>query len=320
MTGAEPACSVIMSAYNSERFLQSSLESILSQSFSDFEFIIINDGSTDTSGKILDACRDSRVIIIHQSNSGLSASLNRGISVARGRYIARMDADDISLPDRLQTQLDFMETNPRVGLLSCCFYEIDAQGKQGNLCCLPSGDAEIRDALMLCNQFCHGAAFFRRQCVERVGGYRACFEFSQDYDLWLRIAEAFECANIEQPLYQWRVTDTADDDAYISKITRQCYYAAFALVLARERKSSGKDRAQKHPAQVWDVRGEITGRDRFGILTYILLATAIAFFRRKKPRLAHALAKEAFRANPLSLKAISLLAKTAFRANRGTAI
>src|SRR3989337_2996755 len=121
--------SVIMSVYNGERHLRESVDSILNQTFQDFEFIIINDGSKDQSKYILESYKDERIKLIHNKNMGLTKSLNIGISIAKGKYIARQDADDISEPERLKTQYDFMEANPGLGLIGSQFEVIKENGE-----------------------------------------------------------------------------------------------------------------------------------------------------------------------------------------------
>ena len=128
---SSPIVSVVMSVLNGERFLREAVESILDQSLREFEFIIINDGSTDFSGSILDSYqhKDPRLRVVHQENMGLVESLNRGCGLARGKYIARMDADDIAIQDRLRWQADFMETHPEVGVVGGAVEVIDTTGR-----------------------------------------------------------------------------------------------------------------------------------------------------------------------------------------------
>ena len=125
-----PKISVVMPAYNAAEYLDEAIRSILNQTFRDFEFIIINDGSTDDSISILDKQQklDSRIRVYHQENQGMIAALNRGCRLARGKYIARMDADDISLPGRLEKQLKYMERHPQIGILGTWIYSIDKNG------------------------------------------------------------------------------------------------------------------------------------------------------------------------------------------------
>ena len=118
----EPMVTVLMAVYNGEKFLKEAMESILTQTFTDFEFLIINDGSTDNSVKIIEEFNDPRIRLIHnEKNLKLIASLNKGISLAKGKYIARMDCDDISMPYRLEKEVDFLENSLEYGLVGTCY-------------------------------------------------------------------------------------------------------------------------------------------------------------------------------------------------------
>src|SRR5258708_3751905 len=135
-----PAVSVVMPAYNSEPHIAEAIESILAQTFTDFEFIIINDGSTDGTRSILHAfaAGDSRISIYEHANSGLVVSLNRGCQMARGKYIARMDADDVSLPTRLAKQFNYLERNSEVGIIGTWIQDMGPDGKLGPVWPLPT--------------------------------------------------------------------------------------------------------------------------------------------------------------------------------------
>lgn len=235
-----PKVSVVMSVYNGEKHLREAVESILNQTFRDFEFIIVDDGSTDSTWKILTGYDDPRIVLVrNQENAGLTKSLNKGLQLAKGKYIARQDADDASLPERLEKQAEFLDSNRDVGLLSCSFIEIDGEGRPVSVQRLPSEDSELQERLLSSNCFCHGAAMFRRECLKSVGAYREEFEFAQDYDLWLRISERYKVANLEEALYKWR----ADTDA-LSMTRRACQYGYhfLAIDLAKERRETGVDK------------------------------------------------------------------------------
>ncbi len=203
-----PLVSVVMSVYNGERFLTEAIESILDQSFCDFEFIVINDGSTDGSASILESYqkRDSRLRVYCQENRGLIESLNRGCSVAQGRYIARMDADDIAIHDRLLWQVDFMEKHSDVGLLGGGIEYIDANDTVFGTCRHPVGHHAIEVALyQVEGSFCHPATIMRKTHLIASGGYRSAFLDAEDYDLWLRMAECSQLANLDRVVLQYRI-------------------------------------------------------------------------------------------------------------------
>jgi hypothetical protein len=195
-----------MSVFNGGSFLSQAVESILNQSFDNFEFIIIDDGSTDESSSKLNAFqnRDARIHVIHQENRGLVHALNRGCSLARGKYIARMDADDIALHDRLASQVDFLETHPNVVLLGGAVDFIDAHGTPLLTVRHPADDKAIQRALLDSSVFWHPTVLFLKKIFIALGGYRNIPD-AEDYDLWLRMAELGELANLPQVLLGYRV-------------------------------------------------------------------------------------------------------------------
>jgi len=197
-----PRVSVLMPVYNGERYLREAIDSILNQTFTDFEFIIINDGSTDNSLEIIQSYDDSRIRIVNnETNIGLTKSLNKAIKRARGKYIARQDADDISLPHRFLEQLSYLERRPEIALLGTSVYHIDEQGKVLGRVIVP---IKPGNKLLKENQFNHGSTIFNKNVVVRLGGYNSILRYSQDYELWLRIAKHHEVGNLPQPLYKLR--------------------------------------------------------------------------------------------------------------------
>ncbi|MCX5904811.1 MAG: glycosyltransferase [Proteobacteria bacterium] len=298
--GHSPTVSVLMSVYNGEQFLGEAVESILDQTYRDFEFIVVNDGSTDGTGKILEAYHDKRIVLIHQRHAGLTKALNQGLSMARGAYIARMDADDISLPERLEKQIAFLEDSPAVGLISSHFYVIDHEGKQVSLCQPPVANEVLQNALLTENQFCHGAAVFRSDCIKTVGTYRDFFKFAQDFDLWLRIAEKYHCGNLGLPLYKWRGDTRSLSLSSLKQKDNQFVYAAFAILLAQERRASGMDRLQQYPESHWDLKNKLSFNARRTILSPLYFMTSKGLHRRADISSALMLAQKALLCNPFS--------------------
>lgn len=233
-----PKISVIMSVYNGEAFLHETIASILNQTFSDFEFIIINDGSTDNTSTILESFTDSRIRVFNQENIGLTKSLNIGLEKAKGEYIARQDTDDISDLQRLEYEVDFMKNHPDVGLVGTCGTVINEKGKFLQSWKLPENHYNINEMLLCGNSFIHGSVLFRRECLTTVGHYREEFEYAQDYDLWLRIAEQYKVANIDKELYKYRLSANAISR---KKMKEQLYYHLLIMQLARERRTTGTD-------------------------------------------------------------------------------
>ena len=223
-----PLVSVVMSVFNGEPFVREAVDSILRQSFHDFEFIIIDDGSSDGSESILDGYqrRDSHVRVFHQENKGLIASLNKGCGLARGKYIARMDADDISLDDRLLWQVERMEGNGRLGLLGGAVEWIDATGKALGIRRHPCENKKIKVALGDGSAIWHPTAMMRKEVFDSVGGYRAVVVDAEDYDLWVRIAERFDLANLQAVILKYRI--------HLGQVSvRRCEQEALSAVAVR---------------------------------------------------------------------------------------
>lgn len=202
----DPLITVLMSVYNGDAYLQEAIDSILNQTYANFEFVIINDASTDQTSVILDKCTDSRVVQLHnKSNIGLTKSLNKGLAIAKGKYLARQDADDISLPDRLAQQVAFLDTFPEVAVVGSFYVHLYEDGRPEQTVEMPTTDDAIRQQLFYQHCFCHGSVMMRRSALEAVGGYNEQFKTAQDRDLWLRLAERYSLANLAQPLYKLRM-------------------------------------------------------------------------------------------------------------------
>jgi len=201
-----------MSVYNGERYLSEAVESILNQAFTDFEFIIINDGSTDSTADILRAYDDPRLRIIEQANVGLTRSLNRGIALARGEYIARMDDDDISLPERLTRQVAFLDIHPNIGVVGTSCRIVDELNNREWEQRVPLSDEELHRHLIRGNPFVHTSVVMRKSVLRAVGGYNEAYPYSQDYELWVRLATHTRLANLPEVLvvrrYHWGTVST----------------------------------------------------------------------------------------------------------------
>lgn len=204
---ATPIVSVVMSVFNGERFLREAVESILQQSFREFEFIIIDDGSTDHSATILDSYHtdDARVKVYRKKHSGLVESLNQGCWLAQSKYIARMDADDIARKDRLERQVAFMDAHPEIGVLGGAVEWIDASGNSLGTHRYPAEDHQIKASLLDGCALWHPTVVLRREAFVFAGGYRSVAVDAEDYDLWLRIADRFQLANLETVVLNYRI-------------------------------------------------------------------------------------------------------------------
>ena len=203
----QPLVSVLMSVHNDLQYLRESVDSILNQTFSDFEFILIDDGSTDGSGNLLKCVSDPRVkLLVNPSNIGLTASLNLGLDLARGKYLARMDADDISEPLRLQRQVEFLEAHPQIGIVGCSRHVIDEAGKTVAIAPALEDDLAIRWKCLMGNPFAHPTVMIGRQLLlEHSLRYDPSFRTAQDYELWTRLLPCTEAANLSEPLLRYRL-------------------------------------------------------------------------------------------------------------------
>ena len=202
-----PRLSVIIPVYNAGPYLRKAVQSILDQSYKDFEFIIINDGSTDGSWQALQEYQDLRIRLYDQENQGLVTTLNRGISLSRGKYIARMDQDDYSEPKRLEKQVNFLEQHKDIGVLGTTAYIMNEKGEVVKINPTLLNDAELKLQLMYQTPFTHGSVMIRRGILsllpppfykKKSGGN------AEDYDFWSHLAPITKFANLPEPLYGWR--------------------------------------------------------------------------------------------------------------------
>lgn len=240
---SKPAISVAMSVYNGERFLGEAIESVLAQTFGDFEFLIVDDGSVDATARIVNAyaARDTRIRPILRENRGLVASLNQLLAEARAPLVARMDADDICLPERFERQVAFLATHADYGVVGCRTTDIDENGApyivrgqehpdhhEGFLAAIEQGSPLL----------CHPAVMFRRDLVRTVGGYHAAFRHCEDLDLWLRLASVTRLCSLPERLLSYR--------HYVEQVssrhaTEQQVGAAIAHLAYQERKAGRPD-------------------------------------------------------------------------------
>lgn len=213
MTDRPPRVTVLMPVYNGERFLRGALESILSQTFTDFEFLIIDDGSTDQSAEIVRTYNDSRIRLVqNESNLKLTASLNRGLSLARGEYIARMDADDVCMPERLEKQVRFLDENQHVDILGTDVEMIDHAGALwlgSKPFRLPRKHGAIRWMLYFVCPIYHPTVMMRRTVMDSLDGYSLDFPYAEDYDLWLRAAAQVQIGNVPDILLKLRIHESS---------------------------------------------------------------------------------------------------------------
>jgi len=253
-----PKVTVLMPVYNGEKYLCESIESIINQTFFNFEFIIINDGSSDKSLEIIKSYQDSRIKVFHNSeNLGITKALNIGLQFAEGEYVARMDCDDISLTDRLAKQANFLDDNPNITVVGSYMNMIDAESNDLHYQYkYPLNNDDIVNSMLSCNPMGHPSVMFRYSEIMAVGGYHLREEWqgvsTEDYDLWLRLAaNNYKLANLPQTLIKYRyhqtsLTTKAIADNKMYEGFNQCFYISGSNTFGCSPKDLQLLRTKKH--------------------------------------------------------------------------
>ena len=264
MSTASPSVSVVLPVRDGGPFLREAVESVLAQTLSSLELVVVDDGSSDETPAILASVGDSRLKVLRQEPRGLVEALNRGAGAARAPYLARMDADDGSLPRRLELQVAVLDVDPAAGLVGCGIERMDEAGRALDSWLLPADDEALRRRLLLRNPFAHGSVVIRRRAFDDAGGYRSDYGANEDYDLWRRIARDWALVAVPEVLYRYREHPSAVTKTDVAQ-----------RVASRERL---RDELWREPGLVGALQGE---RDR---------AEARALMReavtRRRPRLA----------------------------------
>ncbi|MGH7156963.1 MAG: glycosyltransferase family 2 protein [Candidatus Saccharimonadales bacterium] len=201
----KPLVSVVMTVYNGERYLAEAIDSILSQTFTDFEFLIVDDGSTDKTSSIIQSFADPRIILIKHKNIGVAASCNKAIQKAKGTYIARQDADDVSMSNRLEAQVILLNENSDIHLVGSNIKLVDKKLNFMSYSNLLTHPDDLHLGLVFSNQIAQGAVMTRKQTLIEAGLYDPAFSITHDYDLWARIAHSHKLMNLKDYLYIYRV-------------------------------------------------------------------------------------------------------------------
>jgi glycosyltransferase involved in cell wall biosynthesis len=214
---AVPAVSVLVSVHDGAPTVAQAVASVLAQSDGDLELIVVDDGSTDATPALLAAVSDPRLRVHRQPRTGLTRALNAGLGLARAPLVARLDADDVALPERLARQRTFMAAHRDVGLLGTAAREERPDGRLVRVTRPPVDDAALRRALIRANPFVHSSVIVRRELLARVGGYDERLAVAQDYDLWMRLARVTRLANLDEVLVvrrlgERRVSIEREDD------------------------------------------------------------------------------------------------------------
>lgn len=200
-----PKISVIMPAYNAEKYIAEAIDSILGQTFGDFEFIILNDCSSDRTEEIILSYDDPRIVYLkNERNLGVAATLNRGLAMAKGEYIARMDADDISLPERFAKQVAYLDGHPAVAVLGTNLEAFDQTGVLRYGWSATDPDQMRIDLLFSCG-LAHPSVMMRRSVTAELGGYDPAFEGLEDYELWCRVARKYDVTTLPDILFRYRM-------------------------------------------------------------------------------------------------------------------
>lgn len=320
-----PAVSVLMPVYNGLPYLTEALDSLLSQTFKNFEIIAVNDGSTDGSAEVLAsyASRDRRVVVVtNEENIGLPRTLNRGLERCRAPLVARADADDRYRKDRLEKQVAFLEAHPEVGLLSCWVQKIKADGEFFSLVQFPEEDGEIRVRELFVNSFSHPAVMFRRDLVQGVGGYDPEYWTSEDADLWARIRPLMKAANLKEPLIFYRKHEKSmmrtrgSEGEKLSLTVRQRLLSEYlgrslsidetrgAVMTFRASQGVTQDDVKVGMTVIQHVYDKIREREKTSTIRYFGAEASSSYirlarvFKSSAPRLSYALMTRAFMMHP----------------------
>lgn len=201
-----PKVSVILPVYNGLPYLEDAINSVLRQTFQDFELLIINDGSTDGSAAVIEKFKDPRIHFLQQKNIGLAATLNKAVSLAKGQYIARQDQDDVYFPTRLQQQVAYLDENLDAAMVGTAAEIWVGNERSERLLRHPVDDASIRFGLLFDNYFIHSSVMVRRPVLEKVGGYTEdkSRQPPEDYELWSRVMRSYKVANLPEVLMAYR--------------------------------------------------------------------------------------------------------------------
>ena len=224
-----PKVTVLMPVYNGEKYLREAIDSILNQTFTDFEFLIIDDGSTDNSLEIINSYQDHRIRLIQNfTNQGLAYCLNWGILFSRSNYIARMDCDDISLSKRLEIQVDFLDNNPDIGIVGSHFILMTKENKKSYIKTVPITDLEIRCRCLFESPFGHPTVIFCREIFLKYSlNYDTELNAIEDYQLWTKILDYTKGANIAIPLVYYRLHNQSISHKYKDEQTKNHVLISF---------------------------------------------------------------------------------------------
>lgn len=314
MHAQAPRVSVVLPVRNGGRTLGDALACLLEQTFTDFEVVVVDDGSDDETPVILAALDDPRVRTIRNVGSGIVDALRLGVASTRGDYIARMDADDRCSRSRLAAQVEVLDAHPGVGVVACSFGSITEDERPAHTTVVLPDDALLRRALWVGNPFAHGSVVMRRSAYEAAGGYRAEFPAAEDYDLWWRMADVGALAAVPGVHYEWRVSPTG-----ISRVHGATQIASTARILDA-RWATGSPVLEDRrllAARVRRLRSVDSGElDLVQRCDELQIAIIEALVRRGHPRAAVAQLWELLRSRPGACGSVAVYLLTARRVTR----
>jgi glycosyltransferase involved in cell wall biosynthesis len=291
--------------FNAERYVRSAVASVLDQTFRDLELVVVDDGSFDRSAELVRAVPDPRVRLLQNSDRlGVPLARNRALAEARGVYVAFMDSDDVSRPDRIARQVAFLEERPDVGLVGSWAELIDEGGRVFGSMEMPCDPETIRRMLLRSNCFVNSAVTARRSCLERVGGFRPHPHLAEDYDLYLRASEHFPLANLAAVLLSYRVHPAQLTSSRIPTV-RRCADAARTDAIRRRLALGWAVHPDDYP--VTSIAGRLAARER--TVGGDMLAHARLYLRAGDCKTARRLALRAIGHSPLCAAAYRLLVR-----------
>jgi glycosyltransferase involved in cell wall biosynthesis len=236
-----PRTSFLIPVRDGGRYIVAALESALAQTDPDLEVVVVDDGSSDDTAALVEGVqtRDARVRLLRLTRgSGLVDALNFGLEQARGDFVARLDADDLAMPDRLEQQLSFLDANPGVAVVGSALDLVDGRGTHVGRVDHPTEPGTVRLRLIQGNVLAHSAVVIRRDRLDATCSYRRTFAHAEDYDLWLRIADSHDLANVAEPLTRYRIHA---DQVSATHIEEQAVSALAARTVARIRRDTGRE-------------------------------------------------------------------------------
>ena len=263
------AVTVLMSVYNGMPHLPPAVDSILNQTFEDFTFLIINDGSKDGSERYLNQLDDPRIQLVHQLNRGLGAALNTGLAMCKTEFLARMDADDMSLPTRLEAQLSFLRSHSEVGMVGTQFSYFGAEGRRVFSPHMPCGHETIyTDLLHARLSFVHASLMCRTSVLRQISGYASKVS-DGDWDMFLRAAEVTRLANLDEVLYLWRIHSGNISVGHLTELHKELAYGCDGA----KRRAKGQPElcfdefvARQHARPFWERAVE--AMDHYALVQY----------------------------------------------------